>query len=72
MVPGGKLPTEMPSSAAAAEPIISTAQMMGLPSAPRSTFVRSAFIGAKKICRWLASGFTRVTTPVNTLVTSLL
>jgi hypothetical protein len=42
--------------------------MIGLPSAPRSTFVRASFIGAKKICRWLASGFTRVTTPVKVFV----
>ena len=51
-----------------AEPAISTAQTIGLPSASRSTFLRSSFIGAKKICRWFASGFTRVTTPVKVFV----
>ena len=32
----------------------------------------SSFIGAKKIWRWFASGLTRVTTPVNTFMTSML
>jgi hypothetical protein len=70
MVPGGKVLTEMPPLADWAEPPISTAHTIGLPSSPRSTFLRSSFMGAKKICKWFASGFTRVTTPVNVLVTS--
>jgi hypothetical protein len=45
---------------------------MGLPSSPRNTPLRSSFIGTKKICRWLASGLMRVTTPVKTRVCSML
>src|SRR5690606_25641195 len=67
-VPGGKEFTDMPSRAIWAEPPISTAQTTGSPFASRSTFLRSAFMGAKKICRWLGAGSTRVTTPVNTLM----
>ena len=51
IVPAGNALTEMPLCADAAEPAISTAHTTGLPSASRSTFLRSSFIGAKKICK---------------------
>ena len=70
IVPGGNELTEIPSFADCAEPAISTAHTTGLPSALRTTPLRSSFIGAKKICRWFASGFTRVTTPVKGFVCS--
>src|SRR5688500_15986253 len=66
--PAGNALTEMPCCADAAEPAISTAHTMGSFLSLRSTFLRSSFIGAKKICKWFASGFTRVTTPVKVFV----
>ncbi len=67
IVPGGKLWTVTPSLARLAPPRAARRpKSTGLPDASRTTASRASFSGEKKMLKWLGSGLTRVTTPVNT------